>query len=239
MKTPAAYLLVVLALGFGPPVAAAPPEAAKLEIAPTTFDLKPGEPGIFYIVNRGHDDVEVQIQAREWRQENGQDRLSPSDSLFASPAFIRIAPNRRQVVRLLADAAGPPHEREYRLLVNEIPHGNAPRDSVRVLLQFSIPVFVSSGAMVPPSIAWSAIRRGDGLQVVARNRGAETIKLVGAAIRAGSTGDPLATSNLTYILPNAAHFWPVARTPAQGTIHLSARDERSGADIQAEIPITR
>jgi fimbrial chaperone protein len=190
-----------------------------LDVAPTTLDLKPGAAGLFFITNHGERPVTVQIEAADWRQENGRDVTMPSQDLLASPPLAHIAPGARQSVRVMARPPGD-GEHAYRLLVSELPDADAGGDGVHVLLQFSVPVFVRHDPHAAPQLSWSAARG----RLIAANTGAQTVKLdsvtVDGALRPG----------LVYLLPGA-----VRDIGPAGQGHVRVHDERSGTDIAADI----
>lgn len=190
-----------------------------LDVAPTTLELKPGAAGLFFITNHGARDVTVQIEAADWRQENGRDVTAPSQELLASPPLAHIAPGARQSVRVMARPAGA-GERAYRLLVSELPDAEAGGDGVHVLLQFSVPVFVRHDPRLAPHLSWSA-REG---RLVAANAGAQTVKLDGVTI------DGARKPGLIYLLPGA-----VRDIGPAGQGHVRVHDERSGTDIAADV----
>jgi fimbrial chaperone protein len=190
-----------------------------LDVAPTTLELKPGAAGLFFITNHGAHDVTVQIEAADWRQENGRDITAPSQDLLASPPLAHIAAGARQSVRVMARPSGT-GEQAYRLLVSELPDPEAGGDGVHVLLQFSVPVFVRHDPHAAPHLSWSA-REG---RLIAANTGAQTIKLDGVTI------DGALRPGLIYLLPGASRDIGPA-----GQGHVRVHDERSGTDLAADI----
>jgi fimbrial chaperone protein len=190
-----------------------------LDVAPTTLDLKSGAAGLFFITNHSARDVTVQIEAADWRQENGRDITAPSQELLASPPLAHIAPGARQSVRVMARPPGE-GERAYRLLVSELPDVEVGGDGVHVLLQFSVPVFVRHDPRAVAQLSWSS-RQG---RLIAANTGAQTIKLGGVTI------DEAHKPGLVYLLPGASRDLGPA-----GQGHVRVHDERSGTDIAADI----
>jgi fimbrial chaperone protein len=190
-----------------------------LDVAPTTLDLKPGAAGLFFITNHGARDVTVQIEAADWRQENGRDITAPSQDLLASPPLAHIAPGARQSVRVMARPSGD-GEHAYRLLVSELPDADTEGGGVHVLLQFSVPVFVRHNPHAPPQLSWS-LRDG---RLIAANTGAQTVKLDSVTL------DGSLRPGLVYLLPGAARDIGPA-----GQGHVRVHDERSGTDIAADI----
>ncbi len=190
-----------------------------LDVAPTTLDLKPGAAGLFFIANHSARPVTVQIEAADWRQEDGRDVTAPSQELLASPPLAHIAPGARQSVRVMARPPGD-GERAYRLLVSELPDVDAGGEGVHVLLQFSVPVFVRHDPRAVPQLSWSAARG----RLIAANTGAQTIKLDSVTI------DETPKPGLVYLLPGTSRDLGPA-----GQGHVRVHDERSGTEIAADI----
>lgn len=223
-----AKLLAVLLFAAWPSAAWC---AGTLEIAPTTLDLTPGKAGLLYLANNGPAAAVIQLQTLDWTQNENANVLAPSETLIASPPFLRIAPGQRQIVRVLADEPGK-HESEYRLLISELPNGADAGASVSVLLQFSVPVFAAR-APAPPAPEWSAKAHDRKLNLMLHNGGASALKIT--AISLASKPIPC---GLTYVLPGARHVWTVPSDNA-ASLHIAARDERSGTALDADIPVQR
>ena len=75
--------------------------AGAFEVAPTTIELSAKtRTALVRITNRGDHAVTIQVRPYDWRQSGGQDILTPSLALVASPATARLPPGGRQVVRV-------------------------------------------------------------------------------------------------------------------------------------------
>jgi fimbrial chaperone protein len=163
--------------------------------------------------------------------------LVPSNTLIASPPLLRIAPGERQIVRLLADIGAQKREADYRLLVSELPEPLGASGAVRVLLQFSVPVFAAS-APKPVAAQWSAAMRDGKLALALANNGNAALKIVALSLaRDGGAPAPV-PCGLVYVLPGARHVWMLPRAGA-ATLRIAAQDARSGASLDAEIPVQR
>ena len=213
---PAVLSLLLLALSARADV---PAIATSMDIAPTLIRLEPGKPGLFYVSNRGAAPLMVEIRPMDWSQREGRDDLVPSTTLFTSPPIVTIAPGARQSVRLLARRAG-----AYRLLVSELPDPNDDAGRVKVMLQFSVPVFV--GEMGAPRLSWRATRDGDVVRLHVANTGAAPVKLRGAQLG----GVALAEGPL-YLLAGAARAF-IVRAPA--SLRVTGEDMLSGRPLDAD-----
>lgn len=239
MQICVAIVTMVTLLAMAGPVVA----AGHFEVAPTTLELQPGKAGMFFIANRGDSEMRVQIQPMDWQQQGGADQLSPSTTLIASPAVVKIKPNQRQIVRLLADAPADlladGSEGHYRLIVSELPDAILRKDAVRVLLRFSIPVFVKPSQSKPPLLTWSARSEDGQVRLSARNDGPRTAKLTGMAVTTPDIKGHLLRQELTYLLPGGTMSWLMPQAPLKPVLHLVAREERAGRRIETEIPVLR
>jgi len=220
-----------------------PAAAASIEIAPTTIDLPLGSrTAVFYVVNHGSKPIVTQVQGFDWRQDDSADRLAPSQSLMISPPMARLAPGQRQIVRLaIAPDAATPDEHAYRLLVSELPDPMArASQGIRILLQFSVPVFQESARQSQAHLVWGAMQRSGGLVITARNSGGRHVKLSNLAV-AAQDGQPatMAPKTFAYILAGASHSWTLpARNFRSGeTLHVTGRDGSTGAAIDASLVV--
>jgi P pilus assembly chaperone PapD len=211
-------ILLALSLSVLPALADAPSTA--MDIAPTLVRLAPGKAGLFYVTNHGAAPLTVEMRAMDWRQDAGRDLLSPSSVFFTSPPVVTIAPGARQSVRLLAQKPG-----AYRLLVSELPDPAADPGQVKVLLQFSVPVF--AGDLGTPLVSFSASRDGAGLVLHAVNSGPAPVKLSGPTL-----GGIVLDRGPVYLLPGARRDFSVT---GAASLHLTAHDVLSGRDFDADV----
>jgi fimbrial chaperone protein len=207
-----------------------------MEIAPTTLELVPGEAGLFYITNRSEAPINAQLEALDWSQVEGSDRLTPSKTLVVSPPFAILAPGQRQVVRVLSPGGGDGGaEIAHRLRISQLPDPD-PQQGIRVLLQISIPVFVGSKTASPPVLAWEGTQRGNDVALTVRNDGTQSVKLEGLAI-----GDaPAASAAPVYVLPGASREVLLPDGARAGTeLRITAKDARSGLPVSADLTLHR
>src|ERR1700733_1954974 len=124
--------------------AAVPATAGSIEIAPTTIEIPASGNAVVYVTNNGNTPVVAQIQPYDWQQSAQGESLTPSNALEVSPPMSRLVPGQRQIVRLAVPPGSTGTEKSYRILVSELPDPQSPpAQGVRVLLQFSVPVFTT------------------------------------------------------------------------------------------------
>jgi fimbrial chaperone protein len=229
-----AALLGLALAGLATPIA----HAGVIEVAPTTVKIgERNHSAVFYVTNRGADPVSVQVEALDWSQASGQDALAPSETLIASPPMAVLAPGQRQVVRLLVQTRiGGTAERAFRLIVSELPAPGAPEaQRVRVLLQFSVPVFEAQARASEAPLAWSAALEAGQIVLTANNPGDDHVQLLDAAAMAPDgrrleAGPPA----LSYVLGGATRRWTVdGKGLAAGNSLTIRRREGAGGRVLA------
>jgi fimbrial chaperone protein len=214
-------------------------DAASLMVAPTTLVLKAnGEIANLYVTNRGDKEAIAQIEGFDWSQVNGHDTLTPSTDLVLSPPMAHIAPGETQVIRLEAGGGAAMGERSFRVVVSEIPNGNQTADGVNLLLQFSIPVFVASGAK-NGALSFDVSRNDSGLLVTARNDGLKHVKLNQLSLAREEKAGGESAKGLVYILPGARYVWrfPKSEIAPGESVRVEAKGE-AGAQV-ADVTVGR
>lgn len=211
---------------------AGPAAAASLQVSPILLEFAPQEQAqALWLSNTGHAPLHAQVRVMHWRQAEGEEALSPTRDLVASPALVEIAPGERQLVRIVRPQAAPATaERAYRVIVDELP-GEAERESagLQFLLRYSIPAFVdpvaaADGGVPPrPSPAGSGVltdlsalsaRWLDGeLQV--SNDGGRRVRISQLEwINADGSRVDIAPGLLGYVLAGQRMHWPLQRPDA-------------------------
>ncbi len=123
--------------------------AATFGLSPLRVDLSGAAPtAVLTLTNGGDTPVTLQIQARSWRQVNGQDEQAPTTDFIVNPAAVTVPPGGEQIVRIaLRTAPDRTTERAYRLVVREVPvpePGAAPGSlGLRMALAMDIPAYVA------------------------------------------------------------------------------------------------
>lgn len=202
--------------------------AASLQITPIRIDL-PAGPGAAALTlrNPGEHAIHAQVRVFRWTQADGEDVLTPTEDVVASPPILRIDPRGEQLVRIVRqgpDAVSA--ETTYRLLIDELPQdATAPSSGVRLQLRYSVPVFVGSpDAAGPPRVTFSLWRDADGWRLGASNLDNRHAQVVDVALAVGTGSPPamLATGLLGYVLPGSRRSWRVP-LPAGTDVDARAR----------------
>ena len=217
--------------------------AGAFEVAPTTIELSPRtRTAVVRITNRGDHAVTIQAQPFDWRQSGGKDMLTPSTALVVSPATARLGPGGRQVVRLSERGSSPEGpEQAHRLLVRELTSADAvAAGQVRVLLQFSLPVFRPSRIPGAAKLSWDARVSGDKLILTAANASPSHAKLANLAV-IGDGGGRAEVVPIAYMLPGSSRSWrvPAGRLEPGGDLTLKAEDGVTGGALTWSLKVGR
>jgi fimbrial chaperone protein len=239
----AAAIAALLGLGIAGLAMPSPACAGSLTVAPTTIDLKTERDiGVLHLTNESGAPVVAQLEAFDWSQDNGADKLTPTSGLIVSPPMAKLAKGGDQIVRLQASDAAGPSEKTFRLLVTQLPDPSAPKvQGINLLLQFSVPVFLhTSGPEEKPNVTFVAGVRSGTLWLSAQNMGHAHLKLTHIDVSIGdSRARRVSTSGLFYVLAGAARSWSFSGAVARDgePLHIEAQDASGGPPIVADIVV--
>lgn len=195
--------------------------AADLAVQPVRIELAPGhDRAAITVTNRSGEATVIQVDTLSWTQDGSQDRLTPTTELRVNPPMFTLPAGGSQVLRLGVRRAPGDLQREstYRLLLREVPSaptppgaGSTPTQSVRVLLQISVPVYVAPSTVVPGQ-AWQARSGADGaIAVNLSNTGNVHILVTRIALRPEGAPEgvaPLALSQAgTVVMAGQSREW--------------------------------
>jgi hypothetical protein len=111
-------------------------------------------------------------------------------------------------------------------------------NSVRMLLQFSIPVFAGN-ASAAAKIEWAAEQRPDGVWIAARNTGAKRAKLRDLQFVTASASKGQSGTRLAYILAGATRAFKIQGVGAGQTVDIRARDQNDKMATLASVVVAR
>ncbi len=231
-------------------------QAAVLQVSPVRVEFGNAERAqALNIANSGKRDLEAQVRVMRWTQENGQDRLVPADDMVVSPAIVRVAPGKQQVVRLVrVQPAAAAQELSYRVFVDELPGppSQVAGTGVKVLMRYSIPAFVAPPGARPSASREPAVAQTDlgrvRAQLVAGNGGQSVLRVKNDGPRAlrisylstlgpGGEKRSLGDGLIGYVLPGQQMGWPVQLPyplPADLTLKARFNDDRQARPLPME-----
>jgi len=191
--------------------------AASLQISPVMINLRAAQTASgISLQNDGDVPIYGQVRVFVWDQKGGDDVLTPTDELIASPPVMQIGPKSTQTIRLVrrtGPAGGP--ERQFRVLIDEVPTTAEAREGVAIKLQYSVPVFVAATAPdVAPQLAWQFFRRDGAWYLRVTNSGTLHAQIGATTLQAGGKDHELSKGLLGYALAGRQREWRLALAPA-------------------------
>jgi fimbrial chaperone protein len=199
-------------------------QAGSFMIDPTRIELGPDQMSATLVLrNQDKQPIVIQADARHWRQQDGEDLLTPTRELLVTPPIITIAPGAEQVLRVaLRRPLDPRQEMNYRIFLQEIAPPPQPGfRGVQVALRISLPVFAKAGEGVQPKPIWSAryLAQDHALRLVLENTGDAHLQLQDFALTQSQpqSQSPQALASRQsprYLLAGQRQEWVLALDPA-------------------------
>lgn len=210
-----------------------------LQAGPTLLELSSGSTSTrLTLGNTGDKPVAAQIRVYAWTQQDGEDRLLPSDRLIASPPIAEVPAGGEQLVRVvLAGPAAEGQDLAFRVVVDELPDDQSQGESgVKVRMRYLIPAFVRANGASGPDLR-CRLDQGDS-RLACRNAGGRPAQL-GATTLSDTAGSKLLLSEglYGYVLPGGERHWalPADRpTPAAGPLKLETQLNGQLASVVVE-----
>ncbi|WP_231755153.1 molecular chaperone [Bordetella sp. N] len=190
--------------------------AASLQITPVTVNLRPDESATaITLSNDGTEPIYGQVRVFRWDQANGDDALLPTQDMVASPPLIQMAPGSRQIIRLLRTGPQAPQaEQSFRVLIDEIaPPDLGAQSGVTVRLRYSVPIFITPGAITPPKMTWTVQRVGGQWVLEARNDGGLRAQVAAVQLISGDRVYDINKGLLGYALAGRTRRWQLSLPP--------------------------
>lgn len=194
--------------------------AQALSVIPVNIFLSPGQKATsMTVTNQGKTETAIQIRVFAWNQPDGNDKLTASDEVVASPPIATMAPGATQVVRLILRKSPQDREATYRILLDQIPPPAEP-GVVHIVLRMSIPIFAQPAIRSFADVQFHLERDAGQIYLVGFNAGNlhESIRNI---VLTTSDGRKLKedTNTSPYILSGATRRWHIA---AQDPLPLSS-----------------
>lgn len=216
--------------------------AGSFTVNPVRVTLSPGlHVAAITVSNNGSEASVIQLQTSDWTQQGGNDVLTPSDEILATPPIFTLPPGGSQIVRVgLRRAPDVQHELTYRLILREVPPPQPISQGLRVALAISMPVFVVSAHPAFSNLQWQATQLADGrIRIQATNTGAAHVQIGAIELTPAGGASPVVRQSVaTYVLPGNARSWTFASTakvPPGSILQLHASTD--AGDVQARIAL--
>jgi fimbrial chaperone protein len=227
-----AFSALLILFAASPPAPAV--AGAAFQISPVLIEVSGGSVSTVNIVNEDSRPASVQIRLFRWSQADGEETLTPTEDVVASPPIATIEPRAGLTVRVIRVAKSEVEtEESYRLVVDQLPSGdNAGRSVVAILLRQVLPVFFEPPTLGSADVVWSVGRTARGYVLRARNTGGRRLRIAkltlsgdgaNVAMGGGLLGYALAKSEMSWNLPaRRAAFKAGARVTLRGDSDVGA-----------------
>lgn len=205
-----------------------------LSVAPVTFELRSGQmTSVLTIQNNTDREVDFQVRSYSWSQTAGDDHLTPTDILVASPPLGRIPAGGQQIVRLVLRKAADGQEASYRILLDQAPPPPDP-GQVSFALRMSMPLFDEPPERGRAMVRWKIQSEEGAYYLVAVNRGGRHEAFRDVALTTASGRPvPIEQNASPYVLAGATRRWRILSTsfaPSREALQLTARAESGPVD---------
>jgi fimbrial chaperone protein len=214
------------------------PQAASLQVAPVLVEVPaPGATATLKLRNEGTKPLDAQIRIFEWTQVDGEDVLTPTTDVAASPPVASLQPNADYTVRIVRTKREPAVKEEaYRLLIDELPGPATAQTAVNIALRYSIPVFFTVPGAAP-KLSRTLQQRANKPVIVASNAGDRRIRLSKLKVTDGkgvvaNFGDGLAGYVLGHASKNFAVPVSAKGFGAGGLAAISAQGDLGPIDAK-------
>ena len=215
--------ILVLAAILAAAAGAGAASGADLRVAPVIVEPGPGGRTTTLNVINGEDTpLKAQVRVMKWSQKDGQDILTPTNDLVASPPFVSLKPHQRYLVRLVRTAKAPPTgEESYRILVDQVPQpGDVKPGTVNLILRQSIPAFFSDAPRRQAKVDWRIVTQGQVAWLVGHNSGDRRVRLSDLSLNEANKPIFHQTGLVGYVLPNSEMRWAI---PQQGLVAANGK----------------
>ena len=221
----------------------APAKAGSLQVEPVLVDVTaPGAASTITLHNAGPTPINAQIRVFRWSLVDGVEKLEATDDVVASPPSAMLAPNAKNIARIVRVSKQPVvGEESYRLLVDQLPDLSQQKNgAVNLMVRYSIPVFFGAANKKHPTLAWSVSVKGDKVTLAAHNTGDRRLRISALTVRdANGRSISLGTGLAGYALGQSTKSWtvPARGFAASGSATISAHSD--GGPVQAVASIGR
>ena len=219
---------LLAACGFGPE----PAQAQGLQVSPVSVTIEQRS-SVLRLANGSERALRAQVRVYRWSQEEGEDELSETQDLLASPPFVNVEPGNEQIIRLVRAnpvATQTACEQTFRIIVDELPAEPDQRAAgLNYALRYSVPVYLKDPACdpAPPSLTFVIESEGDETWLKVTNSGETRAQLANIAFT-GKDGSDITISPglLGYVLAGAQRRFKLAQPAADFT---------GGGQIQVQV----
>lgn len=184
----------------------------------------------------------VQLESVLWEQEDGKEKLTPTEDILAVPAVFTVEPGKKQVIRVaLRRPVDARQELSYRLLITEVPDETKKgAEGVSVALRVSVPVFVKPKTDAKPLPEWSLERINDKqIKLALKNKGNAHIQIGQVKLFTDTLlSQPVIEKALSaYVLPGQTGSWILAADTIEPAANLKLDAYTDGGKVETVLTL--
>ncbi len=200
--------------------------------------------GVFNLINEGGEDLRLQLEAREWTQdEEGKDTYTETSDIVFFPKILKIEEGNKRIVRVGIKRPPAGSEKTYRLFMEEIPvRSKGEGTKVSIAVRLGVPIFLKPLEEAPGGGITDAKLTGGELGFAVNNRGNVhlMIKSIGISGR-DSVGEEVFSRKLSgwYLLDGASRSYatsiPEEVCAGISTLAIGVKTDGSGFDTELNV----
>jgi len=217
-------VIVASALSIGILAAVLPVQAqSSFTVDPLLISLSAQNPSaVLSITNPTDRPMRFEIKGFKWDQPGtaGAMQLTPSSDIVIFPPLITIKPRMTQRIRLGTTAAFGPLEKNYRIMIEELPGDGAPaaRTQVMIRTRVGLPVFLQSTTPTSSATIDQVRVANRTVTINFTNTGSTHVLLDEVVVRGMTAADEMIFEGSLqgwYVLAGKSRSWEYPLKPAQ------------------------
>ena len=214
--------------------------AGTLQVSPINIEaIAPASTSTVTLTNlEGKGVINSQVRVFKWSIVNGQEKLTPTKDVVASPPALTIKEGGNATVRIVRLLKTPATTEEtYRLLVDEIPPAPTKgTQAVAFAVRHNIPVFFTPGGL-NSKLNWTAKVGKGGIRVAATNEGQRHVRLASLQIVGNGETDIFNNGLAGYVLAGSANGWTIKSKAIKAGSTIKIMAKGNDGPIEATVQV--
>ena len=214
--------------------------AGTLQVSPINIEaIAPLSTSTVTLTNlEGKGVINSQVRVFKWAIVNGQEKLTPTKDVVASPPALVIKEGGNATVRIVRLLKTPATTEEtYRLLVDEIPSvPTKGTQAVAFAVRHNIPVFFTPAGLTS-KLNWSATITKGGVSVSATNAGQRHARLASLQIVGNGETDSFNNGLAGYVLAGGANSWVIKSKAIKSGSSIKIMAKGNDGPIEATVQV--
>jgi fimbrial chaperone protein len=213
--------------------------ASAFDVTPVSVTLSDKTSSVLLtLTNRAPEPTRFHISVFAWEQKpTGEMVLNPTSDVLFFPALLTLRPNEARNVRLGVQVKPGPAEKNYRVLVQELPPAVTPENTgaVRVLTKMSIPLFLEPRSPAAKPVLTDLTLQSGTLAFNVKNAGNKHLRMRKLVVKALSAENVLFSRDLDawYLLAGGTRSYtvelPAEVCKSQKTVQIELQSDEGAA----------